>query len=50
MLYEWLNRATDEGLVRRAGTGRRTGPYRYRLPTADDAYRDRGELPLRRLW
>jgi hypothetical protein len=25
--------------------GRWTDPYRYRLPTADDAYRDRGELP-----
>lgn len=45
VLYEWLNRATDEKLVRRSGSGRRTDPYRYRLPNEDDAYRDRGELP-----
>ena len=51
VLCEWLNRATDEGLVRREGTGRRTDPYCYRLPNAADADRDRGELPpLRGLW
>jgi hypothetical protein len=51
VLYEWLNRATDEKLVRRQGTGRRNDPYRYRLPNADDEYWDRGELPpLRDLW
>jgi hypothetical protein len=51
VLYEWLNRAADEKLVRREGTGRRDNPYHYRLPNADDAYRDRGELPpLRGLW
>jgi hypothetical protein len=44
-LYEWLNRATEEKLVRRVGTGRRANPYRYRLPNEDDEYRDRGELP-----
>jgi hypothetical protein len=45
LLNSWLNRATDEQLVRRQGTGRRNDPYRYRLPNADDAYWDRGELP-----
>jgi hypothetical protein len=45
VLYEWLNRAADERLVRREGAGRRDNPYRYRLPNVDDAYRDRGELP-----
>jgi hypothetical protein len=45
VLYEWLNRAAEERLVRREGAGLRDDPYRYRLPTADDAYRDRGELP-----
>jgi hypothetical protein len=30
-LYEWLNRAAERKLVRRAGSGRRTDPYRYRL-------------------
>jgi hypothetical protein len=45
VLYEWLNRAFDEKLIRREGEGRRTDPYRYRLENEDDAYRDRGELP-----
>jgi AAA domain len=45
VLYEWLNRAVAEKLVRRQGAGRRADPYRYRLPTPDDDYRDRGELP-----
>jgi hypothetical protein len=45
VLYEWLNRATEEKLVRREGTGRRSDPYCYRLPNQDDKYRDRGELP-----
>jgi hypothetical protein len=45
VLYLWLNRAAEERLVRREGAGRRDDPYRYRLPNADDAYRDRGELP-----
>ncbi len=45
VLYEWLNRATEDGLVRRSGRGRRDDPYRYRLPNEDDAYYDRGELP-----
>lgn len=45
VLYEWLNRAFDERLIRREGQGRRTDPYRYRLENADDAYWDRGELP-----
>jgi hypothetical protein len=45
LLYEWLNRATAEKRVRREGAGRRSDPYRWRLPNADDAYSDRGELP-----
>jgi AAA domain len=49
LLYEWLNRATEEKLVRRPGKGTRDDPYRYRLPNADDEYYDRGELPPIRL-
>jgi hypothetical protein len=45
VLYNWLNRATEEKLVRRSGNGTRSDPYRYRLPNEDDAYYDRGELP-----
>jgi hypothetical protein len=45
LLYEWLNRAYAEKLVRRVGAGRRNDPFRYRLPNADDAYYDKGELP-----
>jgi hypothetical protein len=45
ILYEWLNRAFEEKLCRREGTGRRLDPYRYRLTNEDDAYYDRGELP-----
>lgn len=44
-LYEWLNRAFDQKLVRREGTGRRLDPYRYRLENEDDEYWDRGEIP-----
>jgi hypothetical protein len=51
VLYDWLNRAFDEKLIRREGLGRRTDPYRYRLENADNAYWDRGEMPpLRDLW
>jgi hypothetical protein len=45
LLYQWLNRAFEEKLVRRQGAGRRDDPYRYRLPNEDDEYLDRGELP-----
>jgi hypothetical protein len=45
VLYEWLNRATDQDLVRRSGQGTRTRPYRYRLKNEDDEYYDRGEMP-----
>ncbi len=45
VLYLWLNRAYDKKLVRRCGEGRCKKPYRFRLPNADDAYYDRGELP-----
>lgn len=45
VLYEWLKRAYGAGRVRRQGSGTRTDPWRYRLPTAADAYYDRGELP-----
>jgi hypothetical protein len=31
-LYDWLNRATAEKLVRRFGNGRKADPYRYLLP------------------
>ena len=44
-LYEWLNRAYAEKLVRREGEGLRSDPYRYRLSDKADEYRDRGELP-----
>ena len=50
-LYKWLNRATEQKLVRREGAGRKDDPFRYRLPNADDEYWDRGELPpLWDLW
>jgi hypothetical protein len=35
-LYLWLNRATEENLVRREGKGTRSGPYRYRLANEED--------------
>jgi hypothetical protein len=44
-LYEWLNRAWEQRLLRRFGTGSSSDPYRYRLENADDEYWDRGELP-----
>lgn len=44
-LYEWLNAALAKQLVRRAGQGTKSDPWRYRLPNEDDAYYDRGELP-----
>ena len=45
VLYDWLNRATAEKLVRRSGHGTKRSPYQYRLPNKDDEYYDRGELP-----
>ncbi len=45
VLYDWLRRAYDEDRVRREGHGTKLDPYRYRLPTANDAYYDRGEVP-----
>lgn len=45
MLYNWLNRAYEEKLLRREGNGQKGDPYRYRLENEDDAYYDRGELP-----
>lgn len=44
-LYEWLNRAYEEKLLRRQGNGRKEDPYRYRLENEDDQYWDRGEIP-----
>lgn len=44
-LYEWLNRAFEQKLLRRQGNGRREDPYRYRLKNENDEYYDRGELP-----
>ena len=31
-LYRWLTRATNQGVVRRAGTGHRGNPFVYWLP------------------
>jgi hypothetical protein len=45
VLYEWLNRAFDEKLVQREGTGRRGEPYRYRLVNENEGQWDRGERP-----
>ncbi len=45
LLYSWLNRAVENKLVRREGSGVRSNPYRYRLPNEDDSYHDRNELP-----
>jgi hypothetical protein len=44
-LYEWLNRAFEENLLRRKGSGRKADAWRYRLPTEADEYLDRGEFP-----
>jgi hypothetical protein len=44
-LYEWLNRAYEQKLLRRQGHGRKADPYRYRLANEDDAYLDRGQVP-----
>ena len=44
-LYEWLNRAWEEKLLRRFGNGRRGDPYRYRLENEDDKYLDKGLIP-----
>jgi hypothetical protein len=44
-LYEWLNRAYEQKLLRRFGGGRAKDPYVYRLENEDDEYLDRGELP-----
>ena len=44
-LYRWLTQATEQKLVRREGKGTKFDPFRFRLPTEDDAYYDRGELP-----
>jgi hypothetical protein len=46
-LYEWLARATAEGLVQRTGSGTSKNPFRFRLPRADDL----PDLPpLPRFW
>jgi hypothetical protein len=44
-LYEWLNRAFEEKLLRRMGNGRKADPYRYRLENEDDQYLDKGLIP-----
>ena len=44
-LYDWLNQAFAKKRVRREGKGTNVRPWRYRLPNADDAYSDLGELP-----
>jgi hypothetical protein len=31
VLYEWLQRAAEEKLVNRSGTGRRNDPYRFQV-------------------
>jgi RecA-family ATPase len=41
MLYEWLNRAYAEKLVRRLGDGTKGEPYRYRLPHELDTFYER---------
>lgn len=45
-LYEWLNRAAEEGLVMRFGNGTNRQPYRYILPE-NDSSEERREI-LRR--
>ena len=42
-LYRWLNLAVARKLVRREGAGSRGNPWRYRLETDADRYRD--EVP-----
>jgi hypothetical protein len=38
-LRRWLERAVEEGLVRRDGGGRRDSPYRYWLPESEARWR-----------
>ncbi len=35
----WLNRAVERGLLLREGTGRKTDPFRYRLPATEAKWR-----------
>jgi hypothetical protein len=35
-LWRWLDRAVTQGLLRRAGAGRRNDPYRFWLPERDE--------------
>lgn len=44
VMYDWLNRALAENLVRRVGTGRKKDPYRYRLPNELDEVIDQFDL------
>lgn len=37
-LYEWLNRAAAQNLIRRVGKGTKLSPWRYSLPTASNAF------------
>jgi AAA domain len=43
-LWRWLKRAADAHLVLTAGTGRKTDPYRYWLPTSEARWR--AESPI----
>jgi hypothetical protein len=38
-LWRWLKRATAANLVLSAGTGRKTDPFRYRLPESEERWR-----------
>ena len=41
-LWRWLDRAVNDGLVMRDGLGRKTKPFRYWLPGAEDRWMERG--------
>ncbi len=39
-LKRWLGRAVERGLILREGTGRKTDPFRYRLPASEAKWRE----------
>lgn len=48
-LWRWLDRAVTQGLLRRAGAGRRNDPYRFWLPERDEELAEDMESFFKRL-
>jgi hypothetical protein len=38
-LWRWLQRALEQGLVKRSGRGYKSDPYRYCLPEQEERWR-----------